>query len=138
MNRRICFFNSNQQWGGGEKWHLEMSSATAIAGNFVLLACHPGSELEERARLAGISVFPIQISNTSFLNPIKISGIRKMLKEYQIDTIIINLPSDLKAAGAAARLAGGIRVIYRRGSAIPINNTMFNRLYSKILSMKSS
>ena len=22
---KICFFNSNKDWGGGEKWHLEMA-----------------------------------------------------------------------------------------------------------------
>jgi glycosyltransferase involved in cell wall biosynthesis len=40
---------------------------------------------------------------------------------------VLNLPSDLKAGGIAAKLAGVERIIYRRGSAKPIKNTPFNR-----------
>jgi glycosyltransferase involved in cell wall biosynthesis len=130
MNQKssICFFNSNRKWGGGEKWHLEMASLTAKAGNSVVLACHPGSELEKKAKAANLEVFSISISNLSFLDPFKVSRIRKMLIKYQVDTLIVNLPSDLKVAGLAARMAGNVRVIYRRGSAIPVKNSLLNRM----------
>jgi glycosyltransferase involved in cell wall biosynthesis len=126
--RTICFFNSNRKWGGGEKWHLEMASFTAIAGNSVVLACHSGSELEKKAKAANLEVFPICISNLSFLDPFKVFRIKKMLRKHKIDTLIVNLPSDLKVAGLAARMAGNVRVIYRRGSAIPVKNSLMNRM----------
>jgi glycosyltransferase involved in cell wall biosynthesis len=44
-----------------------------------------------------------------------------------VNTIILNLSADLKVAGIAARLAGVQHIIYRRGSAIPIRNTILNR-----------
>jgi glycosyltransferase involved in cell wall biosynthesis len=43
----------------------------------------------------------------------------------------MNLSRDLKVAGMAAKLAGVRRIIYRRGSAIPIKNSIMNRYYFK-------
>jgi glycosyltransferase involved in cell wall biosynthesis len=72
-------------------------------------------------------VFEIRILNLSFLNPLKIWKIREQLQAYDVASIILNLPSDVKAAGIAAKLAGVSKVIYRRGSAIPVRDAWFNR-----------
>ena len=127
-DHRVCFFNSNRKWGGGEKWHFEMAYALAEKGFEVTLACSPHGELSARASKASIPTIRACISNLSFLNPIKLLYLIVKLKTRKIDTLIINLPSDLKVAGLAARLAGKVRVIYRRGSAIPVKSTIFNKL----------
>ncbi len=131
MKGNVCFFNSNRKWGGGEKWHLEMAIALMTRGYNVTLACNPHSELAARARAAGIRTIRACISNLSFLNPLKILYFIGKFKSSGIDTLIINLPSDLKIAGFAARVAGGIRVVYRRGSAIPVKSSIFNRFIFK-------
>lgn len=128
QGHRICFFNSNRKWGGGEKWHLEMASALGAKGFDVMLACSPFGELSTRAKKAAIPTVRACVSNLSFLNPLKLLYFTLMLKKRKIDTLIINLPSDLKVAGLAARLAGKIRVIYRRGSAIPVKSSTLNKL----------
>lgn len=131
---RICFFNSAISWGGGERWHLDVSSRMQLKNKKVLLISHPHSELAKRAAKNNIPFIPVKVTNLSFLNPWKIYLIYKLLKREKVETIFINLSSDLKVAGVAAKLAGVRKIIYRRGSAIPIRNTFLNRyLYRKVV-----
>lgn len=134
MKTRICFFNSVVSWGGGERWHLDVSTKMDRKDYEVLLISHPHSELAKRAKDHNLSFLPVRVSNLSFLNPWKIFKIYRLLKKERVGTIIINLSSDLKVAGIAAKLAGVNNIIYRRGSAIAIRNTFLNRfLYRKIV-----
>ncbi|HHP7235819.1 MAG TPA: glycosyltransferase [Desulfobacterales bacterium] len=127
MTKTICFFNSCRTWGGGEKWHLDTAMRLSQQGFPVVVGVYPDSQLARRLRDGRIRVFEIRISNLSFLNPLKIWKIREQLQAYDVASIILNLPSDVKAAGIAAKLAGVPKVIYRRGSAIPVRNSWFNR-----------
>jgi glycosyltransferase involved in cell wall biosynthesis len=130
----ICFFNSVKSWGGGERWHLDVSGRMNEKDYQVILVSHPHSELARRALKKKIRFFPVRVSNLSFLNPWKIYLIYKLMKTQKVGTIIINLSSDLKVAGIAAKLAGVRNIIYRRGSAIAIRNTFLNRfLYQKVV-----
>jgi glycosyltransferase involved in cell wall biosynthesis len=130
----ICFFNSADAWGGGEKWHYDMASRFHRQDYKVLLVTRQGSDLQQRGAVAGIRQQTMRISNLSFLNPVKIYMISKLLKKEHVRSIIINLPSDLKTAGVAAHFAGVPQIIYRRGSAIPIRNSVFNRtLFRRVI-----
>lgn len=129
--KTICFFNSTDQWGGGEKWHLETSLYMKQKGHNVLFICNENSELHKRLQQTDIPFELIKITNLSFLNPFSTLKVKKILERYQVDIIIMNLSRDLKVAGMAAKLAGVRRIIYRRGSAIPIKNSAMNRYYFK-------
>ena len=63
---RICFFNSVVSWGGGERWHLDVSSELLKKEHKAFLVTHPNSELAKRAKRNKISFFPVRISNLSF------------------------------------------------------------------------
>jgi len=64
----------------------------------------------------------------------KVLSLSRLFRREKIGTIIINLSSDLKAAGIAAKIAGVKNIIYRRGSAIAIRNTLLNRfLFKKVI-----
>ncbi|WKX74972.1 glycosyltransferase [Zobellia laminariae] len=65
------------------------------------------------------------------MNHTKIDKIKNILIEHQVGCIIINLSRDLKLAGLAAKKAGTEKIIYRRGSAIPIKDSVLNRYYFK-------
>jgi glycosyltransferase involved in cell wall biosynthesis len=68
------------------------------------------------------------------LNPLKLLLLFFFFKSKKVDTIIMNLPADLKSAGIAAKLAGVKNIIYRRGMPHPLRNTRLNRfLFQKIL-----
>jgi len=124
---RLCFFNSLHTWGGGEKWHLDISTRLEKTGYQVYVITSKNSELYKRLKNTPLRAYQVNVSNLSFLNPFTVLKIARILKREKTKTLIVNLSSDLKAAGLAARIAGIQNVIYRRGSAIPIRNTILNR-----------
>jgi glycosyltransferase involved in cell wall biosynthesis len=130
----ICFFNSTPAWGGGEKWHFEFSSSLHRSDHPIVVLTSSRGELRKRVLEAGIPSYGVRVSNWSFLNPVKILRIARILKKERVRLIIMNLSADMKLAGIAAKIAGVQRIIYRRGSAIPIRNTFLNRfLFRRIL-----
>jgi len=134
QKQTICFFNSTPAWGGGEKWHFEFSSSLFQNGHPVIVFTNTSGELRRRVIKSGIPAFGIRVQKLSFLNPFKILSIARVLKRERVRLIIMNLSSDMKVAGMAAKLAGVKRIIYRRGSAIPIRNSFINRfLFRKVL-----
>jgi len=134
QKQTICFFNSTPAWGGGEKWHFEFSSGLYRKGHPVMVFTNSRGELRRRVAEAGMPSYGIRVANLSFLNPIKILKVARILKKERVGLIIMNLSADMKLAGLAAKMAGVQRIIYRRGSAIPIRNSFINRfLFGKIL-----
>ena len=126
--RTICFCNSNIPWGGGEKWHLEAALSLADRGWKVLFLCHPKGELLKRLQgVTGIRALPLALGRLSFLNPLTHIRLTRLFKREGVDTLIMNLPADLKVAGPAARAAGVRRIVYRRGSALPVRDSLLNR-----------
>ena len=130
----ICFFNSKSAWGGGEKWHFEFSRSLFRRGHPIIVYTNRTGALKRKIVGSGIPSYEIKINNLSFLNPIKILRIVRILKKERVKSIIMNLSADVKVAGLAAKIAGVQRVIYRRGSAIPIRNSRINRiLFQKVV-----
>jgi len=130
---RLCFFNSLISWGGGEKWHHDISKRLIQTGYEAIAITNKGSELNKRISSTGMKTYQVSVSNLSFLNPFKIMQLVRIFHREKVRTLIVNLSSDLKVAGLAARLSGVDNVIYRRGSAIPIRNTALNRFIYKNL-----
>jgi glycosyltransferase involved in cell wall biosynthesis len=131
--KNICFFNSNRAWGGGEKWHHDIALRLRDEGWHVLVITNKHSALYSRLQDKKIPLRQIRISNLSFLNVFKIFTIRKILNTHNIDTILLNLSSDLKVGGIAAKLAGVTKIIYRRGLDRPIKSTFLNRFLLKYI-----
>ncbi|MGE4287803.1 MAG: glycosyltransferase [Salinivirgaceae bacterium] len=130
---KVTLFNTAKKWGGGEKWHAEMGAL--LNENNVAITCfaRKNSRLFQKLKTAGIECVPTRVGNLSFLNPFKLFQLYRLLKNVSPDILIMNLPSDLKTAGLAARLAGIKHIIYRRGSAIPLRNSWTNRLIFKYI-----
>jgi glycosyltransferase involved in cell wall biosynthesis len=132
--KTVCFFNSNKAWGGGEKWHFSIAKELSRLGYNTLLVANNHSQLRIKASQEHLNTYSFQIGNLSFLNPLKILLLYFFFKSKKIDTIIMNLPADLKSAGIAAKLAGVKNIIYRRGMPHPLRQTYLNRfLFQKIL-----
>jgi glycosyltransferase involved in cell wall biosynthesis len=131
---QICFFNSNRVWGGGENWHLNTAIRMHERNFGVVIFAEKYCALFTRSRKAGIETIGIRVSNLSFLNPFKVTGLFLLFKKLKPDVVILNLSSDVKLAGIVARLAGIKKIIYRRGLPVPVKNTMMNRfLFRRIL-----
>ncbi len=133
QSRKICFFNSTKAWGGGEKWHFDIAARLHAKYGNIFVVAGKGSELGKRLATTNIPHFLLAIGNLSFLNPFKIIQLTRLFIKERPDILILNLPADLKAAGVAARLSGVKRIIYRRGSAIPLRNTLLNRFLFKYI-----
>lgn len=134
LTKNICFFNSNKAWGGGEKWHFTMCQELSRVGYKTILVTNTHSQIGTRATQERLNHFAFQISSLSFLNPIKIFILMMFFKFKKVDTLIMNLPQDLKCAGIAAKLAGVKKIIYRRGMPHPLRSTWLNRfLFKNIL-----
>lgn len=132
--KTICFFNSNKAWGGGEKWHFTTAREFQHRGFKTFLVTNMNSDLAKKAQKERIPYIPFNVGNLSFLNPIKILVTAMLLRSKKVDTIVMNLPSDLKLAGIAAKIAGVRNIIYRRGMPHPLRNTWLNRfLFKNIL-----
>ena len=132
--KTICFFNSTTAWGGGEKWHYDISTRLCYKGNKVIVITNESSGLYKRVYQTCLKLYPVKISNLSFLNPFKVIKLSNILRRERVRSVIINLSSDLKVGGIAAKLAGVKDIIYRRGSAIPIRNSFLNRfIFRKIV-----
>lgn len=125
--KTICFFNSMDSWGGGEKWHFDVASFLVKQHYRALFISSPGSPLSTKLRVLGISGYWMRISNLSFLNLFKVLKIARIFRREQVGILITNLSGDMKVASIAGRMAGVSKIIYRRGSAIPIRNTPINR-----------
>ncbi|WP_422860476.1 glycosyltransferase [Flagellimonas sp. S174] len=128
---RLCFFNTAKAWGGGEKWHFEVSDYLHKNGHNVLVIAHSQSVLYQKLLKAEIPCLGIKLTNLSFLNPFKHLKIKNLLKKNNVRAIIMNLSRDVKIAGPSAKKANIERIIYRRGSAIPIRDSWLNRFLFK-------
>ena len=134
QKQTICLFNTMNTWGGGEKWHLDVASYMVKQPHKVLFISTPESPLSERLKKIGISGHGIHVSNLSFLNPIKINRLVRIFRREKVGVLITNLSEDMKIASIAAKIAGVPKIIYRRGSAIPVRNTPFNRyLFRRVI-----
>ena len=132
---RICFMNSNMVWGGGEKWHYKTACHFRDLGYAVMVITNRESELYHKLEVQkGILLESARISNLSFLNPFKIFHIRNLLKKQDISTVFLGLSIDVKLGGLAAKFAGLKNIIYRRGAAVAIKDSLLNRfLFRSVL-----
>ena len=121
------FLNTVSTWGGGEKWHLDAAHLLHKNGHNVIVYVNAGSELETRAIALNLVTRSVNLGKYSYLNPLAIRTLASQFSKDNISTLIMNLSSDMKVGAQAATRAGVERVIYRRGSAIPIKNSATNR-----------
>jgi glycosyltransferase involved in cell wall biosynthesis len=129
--RNILFVNSNDVWGGGEKWHFNMAMALKTNGHKVQMICSPNSELSLEAKKHNIEVLEINIKNFSFLNPFKLIQTRNALRKNLPETVILNLPSDAKFCATLSYVLNIKNILYRRGMPHPLRNTYLNRFIFK-------
>ncbi|HKK09276.1 MAG TPA: glycosyltransferase, partial [Bacteroidales bacterium] len=132
----ICFCNTTKVWGGGEKWHYDMAVLLHQRGYRILTITRMGSALQKKYLQAGLDNVALNISNFSLLNPLMKQKLVKLFLKHKVTTLFMNLPSDLKTAGPAAKRAGVKQIVYRRGSAIPVKNTPLNKhLYRNVVDL---
>jgi glycosyltransferase involved in cell wall biosynthesis len=127
--------NSNRVWGGGEKWHYETACYLDELGYSVMVVTNKKSELYNRLKEhPSIEVTKTTISNFGFLNPFKFRFLKRLFQKHGVYTLILGLSIDVKLGAPAAKMAGVKHIVYRRGSAVPVKNSLINRyLFCRVL-----
>ncbi len=92
----------------------------------IIVCADKKGPLFAKALDAGLNCHPVSIKAIEMLNPFKINCLKRIFKNNKVQHLILNLPTDLKVAGLAAKQAAVPNIIYRRGSAIPIKNSFLN------------
>ncbi len=139
----ICLCNSNRAWGGGERWHLEAALWLARRGYEVILAAGADTPLYQAAQremLSGAETLGgrLRLADWSFKNRQvfclrKIRAFAAFLRENGISHLVAGLPIDLKIAILSGRRLPGLKLFYRRGSALPVRDTFANRFFYRHL-----
>ncbi len=132
--KNICFFNSINFWGGGEKLHLESAVEFKKKGYTVFMVANPKAPLWEKAKAEGLIMCPAVVGNLSFLNPFKIKRLARFYRENDIDTVIFSSSQDLKLGSISGKAGGVKNIVYLRGLAVPIKASIVNRyVFSSLL-----
>lgn len=129
--KNVCFFNSLPFWGGGEKLHLEYAWAFKKRGFKVCIMAYQNGPLWQAAQKSETKVIPVEVGSLSFLNPLALTKTAKIFADLKIDTVIFSTSQDAKFAGIAAKKAGITRIVYLRGLAVAIKNSLINRYLFK-------
>lgn len=124
----ICFCNTNQSWGGGEKWHTEMAMALADLPDMnVSFLISKYSEINKRLNTRKVEKLFFEVGKFSFLSALKSNQLYRLLNKYDFDVLIFNGPNELKLVARIAKKCGIKKIIYRRGSDKIIKNSFLNR-----------
>ena len=123
----ICFINSVKFWGGGEKLHFEYACELKKRGFTVHIIANLQSKLAEKSRKAGIPIYQISINTFSFINKRTINKMSNYFVQNKINTVFFSTSQDMKIASISGKKAKVEKIIYLRGLAVPVKNSLINR-----------
>lgn len=117
----ILHTESSMGWGGQENRTLNEAVELARRGHRVIIACQPGSGLEQKGREAdlGVETLPIRSS----LDVSAISSLCRLMTREKVQILNTHSGKDSWAASLAARLSRSHPAIIRtRHLALPVRN----------------
>jgi glycosyltransferase involved in cell wall biosynthesis len=100
-----------KRWGGQQNRVLAEAAGLNRRGHSVMIACHKGSVLSEKAKKAGIRVFEMNMVKQAHLKTIP--RLVSVIKKEGVDLVTTHSSVDSWAGGIAARLAGKRLVRFR-------------------------
>lgn len=108
---RVLHVDSAAGWRGGQNQVLLSAQGMAARGHEVAIACRGGGALEQRAREAGLRVFPVSFRGD--LSPTAALGLRRVLRGFAPQAVQLHDPHAV-SAGVLAGRCGARRVATRR------------------------
>ena len=130
---RIAFINAMrpEDWGGVENWMVNVASGLRDRGHHSIIIGRPGSEFVCRAQNFKIPTFKVNMRGD--FDPFIISRLFRIFKDEGIEILCTNLNKDLRLGGIAAKLAGNIKVISRKGMVCMKDSFRFRWTYNKLV-----
>jgi len=122
----FLFADSERVWRGGQDQLLTLLTGLLDRGHRVDLICHPKTLLEQRARAAGVRVYPVSFRKLAgasvFLQFLFV------LKQVRPDMLAFNTPRPILLGNLASRLVPvRARIIFRRVN-FPLRRNPVTRL----------
>ncbi|HVP37072.1 MAG TPA: glycosyltransferase family 4 protein [Terriglobales bacterium] len=129
---KILFLNSIREnvWGGGENLIYNLATHLSRRGHRIWISGRKNSEFLNHFSSTDINLVPLKIRGD--FGPANILFLSKILSKEKIDFIWVNFNKDLRLGGIAARLEGGVKVIWGMGVLLPGTN-LIHRLTGKHL-----
>ena len=129
---KVLFLNSIREnvWGGGENLIYNLAARLSSRGHRIWIAGRKNSEFLNHFSSTEINLVPLKIRGD--FGPVNILSLAKILSKEKMDFIWVNFNKDLRPGGIAARLAGGVKVIWGMGVLLPGTN-LIHRLTGKHL-----
>ncbi len=121
----ILFASSIPHWGGGENWMLSSALGLRGRGHDVGVVPRSGSDLETRAREAGLPTWGIDWRGD--FDPLNTWRVCRLCRRLRTDVLCLNMDKVLRIAGPGARLAGVKAVVPRRGSQFAVGGKISHK-----------
>ena len=122
----FLFIDSERRWRGGQAQLFTLLEGLHRRNHRVHLVCFPGTVLEARAAILGISVHPVAIRSEAGL--ISLFRLFAKIRETRPDILAFNTPKPILMGTLAARFAPvGAEIVFRRVS-FPLRRSFLSRL----------
>jgi glycosyltransferase involved in cell wall biosynthesis len=109
---KVLHVDTAATWRGGQNQALLTAQGMAARGHDVVVACRRGGVLEERARVAGLSVRALPFRGDAW--PPGVLGLARVLKQTRPERVQLHDPHAVGTGVLASRLAGGARLVATR------------------------
>ncbi|RJQ49310.1 MAG: glycosyltransferase family 1 protein [Nitrospiraceae bacterium] len=117
-----------KKWGGQQNRVLSEASGLSKRGHHVIIACHKGSVLAEKAKNEGIRVYELNMTKQSYLTAIP--KLMNIIRKEHIDIVSTHSSVDSWAGGLAARLTGRKLIRFRHNLFVPGSSPLTNFIYA--------
>jgi len=124
---RILHVDTARGWRGGQNQVLLTALGMAARGHEVAVACRAGSELEARARAAGVAVRAVGFRGD--LWPPAVSALAALLRQEKPRLVHLHDPHAVSAGLLARRLAGNVPVVATRRVDFPLRGSLSRAKY---------
>lgn len=122
---RVLHVDTARGWRGGQNQVLLAARGMRALGHEARLACRAGSELERRARAAGVPVTGLRFAGD--LGPLGLLGLWRLVRRFRPEVLQLHDPHAVSAGWLAA--AGVPRVATRRVD-FPLQGPLSRRKYA--------
>ncbi|MEW6416963.1 MAG: glycosyltransferase family 4 protein [Nitrospirota bacterium] len=118
-----------KKWGGQQNRVLTEAVGLSKKGHRVIIACHKGSILAQRAKEADIKVYEVNMVKQAHM--ITIPGLINIIKKEGVEIVSTHSSVDSWAGGIAAKLTGR-KLLRFRHNIYPIGRDLLTRLIYSI------
>ncbi|MEL7533490.1 MAG: glycosyltransferase [Bacteroidota bacterium] len=128
-HQRVLMVNLSKSWGGGEKWFFTVGKALREHGFEVAWYCYSASVLAQRLEEEGLPYYSARLRFLKLLLPGQLRLVKKHLRDFLPDTVLLNASHELKTVGWLAKRVGIEKVVFRRGVSYPLSDNRLNQWF---------